>query len=196
MTSISKVEQPKSKLKTLTGTSQCWLLLRLSVSFKPTPLTPSIPLCSSTLLANPGQEAKQRQEDARVGWLGPGSRDEGLQQCLTTPFADYIVNSSSSPWGKGDKKGFAQTILTPQMCSVNFQPAQCTQCSHGLLELFYRHKPKIICRVDLLIAPQLEMWLIVMRKNNALFSSHFSSHYLHKTTAEVFHCALKCSTEE
>lgn len=60
------------------------------------------------------------------------------------------------------------------MCSVNFQPAQCTQCSHGLLELFYRHKPQIICRVDLLIAPQLEMWLIVMWKKTML-SSHLTS---------------------
>lgn len=116
MTRISRVEQPKRKLKTLSGTSQCWLLLGLPVRFKPTLLTLSIPLHSSTLLANPGQEAKQRQEDAGVRWLSPGSRDEGLQQCLTTPFAYHIVNSSSSPWGKRDKKkGFVQTILAPEV---------------------------------------------------------------------------------
>lgn len=161
----------------------------------PHPRSP--PPLSSTSLADPGQQAKQGQEDAVVGWLGPGSSGESLQQRLTAPFADHIVNSPAGPWGK-EKRLCSQHPFPELQLSQTLTPHGAHKAPMAFQWCFIAINPRAFA--ELTMDPRCpwpgDMTNGCMVKLCALLPLALAVViFTNPRPAEVFHCALKCSRE-
>lgn len=148
-----------------------WLATMRSSSVLPPSRSP--PALSSTSLAHPGQQPQQGQEGAMVRGLCLGGRGQGLQQSLTAPFADHVVNSPSSAWGREER------LLTTSKA----QSARSTQSFHGLQTTFECYERINICRTG---CGSQDTWLVAAWWNHVLCcllpqkSLPLQTHGLHK----------------
>lgn len=143
--------------------------------------------------------ARRRSRGRRMLWSGGSVRAAEMRACsrasLPPLLITYWILRPVPREMRASVKGFDQSIFAPEpqlLVAFNLHDAY-----KGLPVLFYCYKLQGVCRFDLLGAPKLEMWLMVVWWNHCLCFFLFQRSLLLQTCVLlVFHCALKCSREE